>query len=102
MIKVLVGKESPGAFFKYTVPEFDLSGKSRQPLLDACREIIKVGGDKNARAGLFRGDRAEADLSCRVGIGARMLVDESGPCFKKWKPFPHGTVSSTRIKSRAG
>jgi len=41
----------------YVVAAYDLSGKSRQPLLDACRQLKPLLHDPTVRAGLFREGR---------------------------------------------
>ncbi|KRR21341.1 hypothetical protein CQ14_06745 [Bradyrhizobium lablabi] len=64
-----------------------LSGFSRQPLLDACRELQRIGANPAERAGLFREGKNVPDLWCRIDVGARTTVDEAGPWFAKFKPF---------------
>jgi len=68
--------------------QWPLEGVSRQPLLDACREIKRMGGDPQHRVGLCRAGRLEPDLTCTVGWGASKTVDEEGPWFKKFQPGP--------------
>jgi hypothetical protein len=36
--------------FRYRVPSLALEGQSRQPLLDACRQIRAILGDTSQRA----------------------------------------------------
>jgi hypothetical protein len=76
MIRIERGKEVSPGVWAYTVRELGLCGKSRQPLLDACRQIKSLGGFTAHRAGVFREGRAEPDISCRVGIGAELTVSE--------------------------
>ena len=63
----------PGVW-RYTVPGIGIEGRSRQPLLDACRQIRAILGDTSQRAGLFREGRTEADISCSVNKGALLTV----------------------------
>ena len=90
MIRVERGAEiSPGAF-AYTVPSLGLSGRSRQPLLDACRQIKSLLGPTGRLAGLFREGCSEWDIRCRVDVGAELTVKEEsagGIRIAKHKPF---------------
>ena len=56
MIRVERGAEMSPGVFAYTVPSLGLSGRSRQPLLDACRQIKSLLGPTGPLAGLFRED----------------------------------------------
>ena len=44
MIRVERGDEISPGVFAYNVPSLGLSGRSRQPLLDACRHIKSLLG----------------------------------------------------------
>ena len=89
MIRVELGEEIGGrGVWRWTCPRYGLQGRSRQPLLDACREIKRMGGDPLANVGLFREARSVPDMTCGLGWGAGKTVDESGPKFAKWKPHP--------------
>jgi hypothetical protein len=87
MIRVEVGKEVKPGIWAYHVEGYAVEGRSRQPLLDACRQVKAAGGEPSERIGLFWNGKAEWALSCQVGVGAGLTVDESGPRFVKWKPF---------------
>ena len=65
-----------------------LRGVSRQPLLDACRGIERMGAHAGGRVGLFRVGRLKPDLTCTVAWGARYSVREDHTKFAKWKPKP--------------
>jgi hypothetical protein len=70
-------------------PAGSLSGVSSEPLLDACREIKRAGGDTRRQACLFREGRSEWDLRCSVGWGARHTVSDKpseSPRFAKYEP----------------
>ena len=64
--------------FRYCVPSLALEGQSRQPLLDACRQIKSLLGPTNQLAGLFREGRSEPDISCSVRWGAEHTVRDDG------------------------
>jgi hypothetical protein len=51
MIRVERGDEISPGVFAYTVPSLGLSGRSRQPLLDACRQIKSLLGPTGQLAG---------------------------------------------------
>ena len=51
-------------------------GFSRQPLLDACRQLKSLYGLTGQRAGLFRDGRDTPDISCGVDVGAATTVRE--------------------------
>jgi hypothetical protein len=70
--------------------EYGVEGHSREPLLDACRKIKRMGGALQRRVGLFREGRDQPDLSCTVEAGAGLTVNDDGPRFQKWKPRPMG------------
>ena len=88
MIRVELGEEvKRRGRFRWTCPQYALSGISRQPLLDACREIQRMGADTAALVGLFREARSVPDATCSVGWGAAHTVDEATTRFAKWKPW---------------
>jgi hypothetical protein len=92
MIRIERGIEVSPGIWEYTVPSLGLSGRSRQPLLDACRQIERAGGDPAHEAGVFREQSTDADISCPVGIGADYTVSETStfkPRFIKFREF-HG------------
>lgn len=92
MIKVVRGSDAdhPG-LFEWWVPGSDLRGRSRQPLLDACRALKSTGGDTSDECGLFREGNLVPDLSCTIGIGAGLAVEEnlrgSAPYFRKFRQY---------------
>jgi hypothetical protein len=89
MIRVELGEEiERQGKWRWTVPALSLSGISRMPLLDACREIKSMGGDPFQNVGLFREGMEQPDLSCRLDVGAAATVNEDGPRFAKWTPHP--------------
>jgi hypothetical protein len=90
MIRVDRGKEASPGVWQWEVSSLGLSGKSRQPLLDACREIKALGGDPAQLAGTFRQGRETADITCSVGIGAGLTVcdRDRGISFEKFQTYP--------------
>jgi hypothetical protein len=76
MIRIERHEEVRPGVWHYTVPSLGLAGQSRQPLLDACRQLRAIFGDTSVRAGVFRAGRAEADISCSVEWGAQHTVNE--------------------------
>ncbi|MGF6427346.1 hypothetical protein [Bradyrhizobium elkanii] len=63
--------------FRYSVPVYGVEGRSRWPLLDACREIKRMGGDTACAAGLFRVGRSRPDLTVSsIETGALLTVAE--------------------------
>jgi hypothetical protein len=90
MIRVERGAETSPGVFAYTVPSLGLSGRSRQPLLDACRQIKLLLGPTGQLAGLFRDGCSNWDIRCPVDVGAELTVKEEsagGIRFAGHKPF---------------
>ena len=90
MIRVERGAEISPGVFAYTVPSLGLCGRSRQPLLDACRQNKSLLGPTGQLAGLFREGCSEWDIRCRVDVGAELTIKEEsagGIRFAKHKPF---------------
>lgn len=83
-----------GRKWHWRVQEYGLKGTSREPLLDACRELLKIGVPRGAEVGTYRPGRTEWDLRTTVGYGASRTVSENetqGPRFVKYAPFVRGT-----------
>jgi hypothetical protein len=90
MIRVERSAEISPGVFAYTVPSLGLSGRSRQPLLDACRQIKTLLGPTGQFAAVFREGHSGCDIFCRVDVGAELTVKEEtagGIRFAKHKPF---------------
>ena len=62
--------------FRYScgAPYWSVGGFSRQPLLDACRQLKTRYGLSPERVGLFREGSDVADISCSVEAGAATTV----------------------------
>jgi hypothetical protein len=68
----------------------NICGRSRQPLLDACRQLKSMGGLTDHRAGVFRPGLDVVDISCVVREGAEFTVSE-----------PSGTGKARFVKYHA-
>jgi hypothetical protein len=91
MIRVeIVHEVERRGVFAYRIPSIEFEGRSRQPLLDACRVLKSMGARTEDGAGLFKPGRSTPDLTCRVGVGAGLTVSEpsKGGCrFAPWREF---------------
>jgi hypothetical protein len=79
MIRIQRGREVGPGIFEYAIPSLALCGRSRQPMLDACRQIKRACDPTEfagERAGVFRDGKAEPDISCPVLKGAELTVAE--------------------------
>src|SRR5713101_2815627 len=87
MIKIVRGAETAGpkdaprsrrhGIWAYTCPQYPLvCGFSRQPLLDACRQLQSHYGITRERVGLFREGSEVADISCPIEAGAATMVSD--------------------------
>jgi hypothetical protein len=91
MIRINRGAEVSPGIWKYSVPSLGIEGRSRQPLLDACRQIERAGGDPEHEAGVFREGSTVADITCPVWVGAKYTISETStarPRFVKFREFP--------------
>ena len=89
-IRVNLGPEVTPGIWLYRVEGYALEGRSRQPLLDACRQLKSLGVDTDRAAGLFRSGRDKPDLSCSIRVGAATTVledDRDRIRFGKFRPF---------------
>jgi hypothetical protein len=91
VIRVEIEEIENRGVWRYSVPRYGVEGRSRQPLLDACRQIKRMGGATVERAGLFRKVRSEPDIMCTVEAGAATTVvenEKTGPRFGKFREMP--------------
>jgi len=98
MIRVEITSYHLG-YAEYTASQNGLhtSGKSRQPLLYACRELKRMGIDPEAEIGLFWPGSIVASLTTTIGAGANTTVSEpsyGGIKFAKYKPYPPAEAPS--------
>jgi hypothetical protein len=99
-IRVERGAEvRPGVFtYKADVLGAHIGGQSRQPLLDACRQIKTLLTDTwQVWASIYREGRDEPDMSCSVDWGAAHRVWEGNdgpPRFVLFTEFPKGEPES--------
>src|ERR1035441_7700370 len=101
MIRIERGREvAPGIWD--SIPSLGLmSGKSRQPLLDACRQIKRaLGPTKSAgvRAGVYRSGYTEVDISCLVLDGAELTVSEPSRGNIKFVRFQEFDAEAVRLR----
>jgi hypothetical protein len=109
MIKIVKGAEVDGpseaggkrhgVFAYHADPELYplVCGFSRQPLLDACRQLKSLYGVTGTPVGLFREGRDAPDISCPVEAGAAATVKEpdNGVLkFGKYRAFEWKPVDS--------
>jgi hypothetical protein len=101
MIRIDLGPEVDGPLptstkrhgvFRYSCASHgSVEGFSRQPLLDACRQLKSLYGvTRTQQVGLYREGRDTPDLWCSVDVGAATTVDETTMRFKKYQPFKPG------------
>jgi hypothetical protein len=85
MIRIVKGAEVDGprgeagrhGVWAYRADRYPLvCGFSRQPLLDACRQLKSLYGLNGERVGLFREGKDDPDISCFVEVGAAITVKE--------------------------
>jgi hypothetical protein len=87
MIKIIRNAEVDGpkgeagprrhGILAYHAPAYpEVCGYSRQPLLDACRQLKSLYGLTGERVGLFREGRDTSDISCSVEAGAATTVSD--------------------------
>jgi hypothetical protein len=100
MIHIDLGNEVAPGIFEYSIPSLALGGRSRQPLLEACRQIkravepTELAGE---RAGVFRDGKAEPDITCMVLKGAELTVAEpsNGKIhFTKFREFDSSALAN--------
>lgn len=90
MIRIIRGAEVSPGIWEYSIPSLSLCGRSRQPLLDACRQIKRAVGDTAERAAVFRKGHDAPDISCPVSAGALVTVleaDKGRVTFGKFREF---------------
>jgi hypothetical protein len=89
----------PGKYDAYLGTRLLVSG-SRQPFLDGCRELLRLGFDPGAIVTMKRiGSETEA-LRGQIGTAAKLTVDESDmPRLRRWKAFRRGAVEPSAAKT---
>jgi hypothetical protein len=109
MIRVELGAEIRPGVFAWSVPSLSLSGESRQPLLDACRQLKPLLDDTRQFAGLFRPGKSSWDARCSVEWGATHRIRDSGIGFRRedferlaalgWRGFPLAPAGEQELSS---
>jgi len=94
MTRVERGTEIWPGIWEYSVRGYpNICGRSRQPLLDACRQLKSMRGLTDHRAGVFRDGSGVADISGVVGEGAELTVSKpSGVSFVKYRTLDAGSL----------
>ena len=100
MIRIERGKEIKPGVFEYRAEDhargIKIEGRSRQPLLDGCRQIKSILKDtRGVRAAVFNrfardGKNTQADVSCMVDWGADHTIIERaevGLVVEKYRSF---------------
>jgi uncharacterized metal-binding protein len=88
MIRVELGSQPVPGVWLWKVCGQAVDGRSRTPLLDACRALKSMGADTRMQIGLFRPRATEADLSCSIGVGAAArVVEKRTTRFAPFRPF---------------
>jgi hypothetical protein len=98
MIKIVRGAEVDGpkgeaggrrhGVWAYHAPGYPLvCGYSRQPLLDACRQLKSLYGLTAERVGLFREGMDAPDNSCPMEVGAAATVSERDKGSVKFEKY---------------
>lgn len=91
MIKVEREEKGQDGRYRYTVPGYAVEGLSREPLLDACRQLKSMGVDTGEEISLSRAGRSEWDLRTTVGKGASLTVVEGwSTIFRKYRSWLAG------------
>ena len=103
VIRIERGRELAPGIWEYAIPELGLNGKSRQPLLDACRQINRALGPTKsvgAYAGVYRSGHAEPSISCAVLAGADLTVSEPSSGNIKFAKFQKFDSSVFKTKDQ--
>jgi hypothetical protein len=104
MIMVRIVGPVQGGAFLYGVQGVNgvdgdfVDGCSREPLLDACRKLKRMGVSSGNEIGLFYPDRSDWVLRTTIGYGASQTVDERKQVrFRKFKEFPVDVVKNWKV-----
>lgn len=90
MIKVELLGGQKGGTYEWAVVVPPLRGRSRVPLLDACRALKRAGVATQDKCGLFWPGSSDPSLVTTVGAGSKLTVEENntdGPRFVKFQEF---------------
>lgn len=94
MIRVVItGVPSPGIFeWSVNEPGLVLGGRSREPLLDACRALERTGVSTPQQCALFWEGSDQWTLRTPVSLGAGLTVRDpssgvGGTRFQKFVPY---------------
>ena len=102
MIRIERGLEvSPGTWEYHCDAYPSVCGRSRQPLLDACRQFKSLhGSTREQQMAIYREGRVEPDMVCPIEVGAAYTVSEpakgGAPKFAKYQAFDFSGLRSER------
>jgi hypothetical protein len=77
--------------------------RSRQPLLDAARELLRLGADPDAILIMRRFGSSTESLRARIGVWALLTVkerDRRGPVLEAWGRHPFSPVSAPVARTK--
>jgi hypothetical protein len=79
-----------------------LLAHSRTPFFDAARALLGDGADPAAWLTMMHAGRDDACLRARLGIAAKLTVEESahGPVARSWRPASPSAVVASPMRSR--
>lgn len=85
----ITAKRGKKGTWPYKVGGRLMGGFSRQPLLDACRQLKAMGEPEAAPIGLFWLDSTVWSVRTTVGAGAALTVEETdrGIRFRRFRDF---------------
>lgn len=85
MIRVIItGKDDAGSFpYSVSVGNLHFAGKSRTPLLEACRRLKSYGTPDSDSVGMFSEGSEEPRLVTTVGYGAGVEIDTRTGEFRR-------------------
>jgi hypothetical protein len=77
-----------GLPFPFKILEFNLSGLSTEPLLDACRMLKDIGVDPNSLIGLYSPGAKAFRMRTTVGYGAHWSIGGEHGRLVPYEPKP--------------
>lgn len=106
MIRVVITGPPKNGYFPYRTEGYkdgrsQFVGLSTEPLLDACRQLSKIGVMSDSVVGLFDEDQYKTEWRLRttVGVGSKLTVredDKSGPAFVRYQPISAAAIRARR------
>jgi|SRR6516162_10036046 hypothetical protein len=69
--------------FRWAVPSLGLAGQSTEPLLEACRQLHRLG--HSGKAAIYRAGKSGWDLRCDIAWGATHVIENGRFVPKRWR-----------------